>query len=224
MSDEKKQPLMMDGTQTKAEYLVFARRGGFVLGVKPESVLDGKAFGHDGTTWFGARLRSAIGGTLLASLPSSTVVSIKDMMLTTATAWPEIIWDNTNETRSSVVIGVLLEGKPLGTDEEVQKFLDEVDNGKLAQNMADYLAMLAGEEHLIMPVGDIRDWLDTYYKNLVKQIMDALGKQKAIKEEMKAQLGQFGMQAQILKKALEKAQELAMANTAEDKEPPAEGA
>ncbi|MCO5157893.1 MAG: hypothetical protein M9945_14285 [Aquamicrobium sp.] len=223
MNAEKQPPLMMGGTESKQSYLVIARRGGFALGVKPEAVLDGKAFGHDGTTWFGARLRSAMAGGLFDTMPINKVVSIKDMMLTTATAWPEVVWENTNETRSSTVIGVLLHGRPLGTDEEVKMFLDEVDKGKLASKLADYVATLAGEENLVIPVSEIQEWLDQYYKGLVAQIMDAVNKKNAIKQEMEAQIGVFGMQAQILKKALEKAQETSKSGEAEDKEPPAAG-
>ena len=214
---------MMGGTESKASYLVVGRRGSFAFGVKPEAVMDGKAFGSDGTTWFGARIRSAIAGNLFDGTPSNKVVSIKEMMLTTATAWPDVVWENTDENRSSAIIGVLLRGKPIGTDEQVQQFLDEVDNGKLASKMADYVATLVGEEYLVIPVSEIKEWFDGYYKTLVGQIMDMIAKKKAVKEAMESHIGTFGLQAQILKKALENAQAKLASNEAEDKDPPSEG-
>ena len=220
MNAEKQQPLMMGGTESKNSYLVIARRGGFVIGVKPEEIVDGIAMNCPGTTWFGARIRSAMAGDMFKDDPSKkVVVSIADLALTTASAWPGVVWEKSDEVRSSATIGVLLKGKPNGTDEEVQQFLAEVDQGVLASKMADYVAELAGEEYLIIPVSEIKEWFDDYYKKIVAMIMGAIAKKQAIKETMEANIGVFGMQAQILKKALEKAQEKSPANAAEDKDP-----
>ena len=65
-------PLMMYGTEGQRDYLVIGRKGNVAIGIKPNAIAPGEKFGHPGTVWFGARLRSAPADDILASLAAKT--------------------------------------------------------------------------------------------------------------------------------------------------------
>jgi hypothetical protein len=201
---EKAEPMMMLGTNGYHDYLVIAGKGDVALGIKPNSIKSGAAFGHPGTVWFGARLRSArIDGQPYT--PSESSGAFQQNPENLWDAWPGVVWEKQDDKRASTTIGVLLRGTLEGSIEEAQALLDKMKSGKLSEQMAEYLSDLAGAENLITQPDEIAAWLTA---NVYGKIAAGLEKQiearKIMEVEMEKNIGTFGMQAQILKKAYDK--------------------
>lgn len=191
------------------DYLVIARRGDIALGVKPNVIMPGGMFGHPGTVWFGARLRSSSAKPIFGGEgENSNVVSLDKVKVTDfAEAWPNVDWEKKDHERASTTIGSLVPGSLDGSIEEAQKVLDYMKDGKLAKQLADYLYNLVGEQYMILTRDQIAQWLtDTVYGKVAMRLEKSIKKRMAFEEEMGKNIGTFGMQAQILKKAYEKVQ------------------
>lgn len=200
-------PKMMMGTEGKFDYLVIARRGDIALGVKPNFIKSGRIFGQDGTVWFGARLRSASAEGLFEDDPDPKVVKLEKKPESFGAAWPNVVWEKEDNKRASTTIGVLLRGRLDGTVEEANLILKQMKNGEIAKQMADYLYNLVGEQYMILTRDQIAQWLtDTVYSKVAMRFEKSIKKRMAFEEEMGKNIGTFGMQAQILKKAYEKVQ------------------
>lgn len=203
------EPVMMVGTNGYKDYLVIAGKGNVALGIKPNNISPGAAFGHPGTVWFGARLRSArADGLDYKPDGDDNVVKFQKNPENLWDAWPGIVWEKQDEKRASTTIGVLLRGSLDGQIEDAKLLLDKMKSGKLSEQMAEYLAGLAGAENLIMQPDEIADWLtQNVYGKIAGKLEKAIEARQIVEQEMEKSIGTFGMQAQILKKAYAKLQE-----------------
>lgn len=203
------EPVMMVGTYGHKDYLVIAGKGNVALGIKPNNISPGAAFGHPGTVWFGARLRSArADGLDYKPDGDDNVVKFQKNPENLWDAWPGIVWEKQDEKRASTTIGVLLRGSLDGQIEDAKLLLDKMKSGKLSEQMAEYLAGLAGAENLIMQPDEIADWLtQNVYGKIAGKLEKAIEARQIVEQEMEKSIGTFGMQAQILKKAYAKLQE-----------------
>ncbi|MCL4743825.1 MAG: hypothetical protein KJZ83_00270 [Burkholderiaceae bacterium] len=198
---------MMRGTGGAYDYLVIARRGDIALGIKPNSIMNGKAFGHPGTVWFGTRLRSASAQGMFEEVEESKVVKLEKKPENFWDAWPNVVWELQDNMRASTTIGVLLRGSLDGTRTEAEALLAEMKDGKLSSKMADYLYEIIGPEHMILSPAEIAKWLtENVYGKVAGQIEKSLKAKMIVEKEMEANIGHFGMQAAILKKAYEEVQ------------------
>ncbi len=194
---------MMPGSDTGNTYLLIGRKGNMAVGIKPETFKSGGDFGSPGNTWFGAKLRVAPGGTILAS-EEKTVVTMKDKIVyeKPADAFPTIKWSKSDPTRASTVLGILLKGDIAGGSEGMLAFVDHLTTGKLSSKVATYMIDLIGGENLLIDRQDIVDWFDSQFIPVANQMK----KKMAVHEEFVSQLeiGNFGIHVDMLKKAYEK--------------------
>lgn len=199
---------MMPGSTTGMSYLLLGRRGNMAIGIKPTVVMKGEAFGSDGNTWFGSKLRVAPGGDMFED-SSGPVVSLADAQKfeRPKDALPNITWDNDGRSRASTTIGVLLKGSPDGSEDEMKSFLEQIDNGALAKKMASYIVELVGAEYLTLSEADIAEWFDGHYQKVVETIQTNIEMRKKVATAMEDTMGIVGVQADILKKVYEASNE-----------------
>ena len=197
---------LMEGSSTGPTYLPIARKGNVLLGVKPWGLCDGIRYGCPQHTYFVAHLRSAPENGLFADEDhSKKVVKLQPNPANLWDAWPDIQWQAKDKSRASTNIGIMLRGAFNGDDDDLQAtLLNQIKDGQLSKKMAAYLVKLAGPENLILSERKIRDWLESEYAPLIVKITSSIAKVKALKELMTASIGEFGMEAEILKKAFNK--------------------
>ena len=200
-----KPPKMMNGTGGKADYFAFARKSDVVLGIKPEGAAPGEKFGVPDTVYFSARLRSAPSHGMFEEEDSTkTVVMLKKPPPNLWDAWPGVTWVNKNNERASTTIGIFVKGSFAPSQPgKLQMLLDNVGEGKLTERMAEYLFEVAGADNVICTVGELKTWLDSIFDPRVAQIIEAVEKQKQVQEAFAESVGNFGMQAALLKKVYE---------------------
>ena len=194
-------PKLMPGS-TGGEYFPFARKGNVLLGVRLQAIMPGSRFGMGNTTYFCARVRSAPVGNLFAEEDAKKkVVKLQANPPNLWDAWPNVVWEKRNESRASTSIGVFIPGALKGGDEAgLKELLANIGDGKLAAKMAHYLFELAGPENAICRESQLKAWLDEEFKPVIEGIVASLAKQQQLQTEMKATIGNFGMQAALLKK------------------------
>lgn len=190
--------LMMRGSEGKLDYMVFARRGSIALGIKPNVIANGRV---PGTTYVGARLRSATAGDLFKEIDDGNVTSIAHANLTPSKAWPTIEWEKKDGKRASTQIGIFLRGTP---EKDPELLLQALNSGNLADKMADYLISLAGIENLILGRDDIVAWLKKFYEPIAEKIANKVKMQQQLDVEIGESIGVFGMQASLMKKVYQK--------------------
>jgi hypothetical protein len=194
-------PKLMPGS-TGGEYFPFARKGNVLLGTRLQAIAPGGRFGLNGTTYFCARVRSAPVGNLFAEEDAKKkVVKLQANPPNLWDAWPNVVWEKRNDSRASTSIGVFIPGALKGGDEAgLKELLANIGEGKLAAKMAHYLFELAGPENAICRESELKAWLDEEFKPVMEGIVASLAKQQELQTEMKATIGNFGMQAALLKK------------------------
>lgn len=212
---EKTEPKMMIGTNGYHDYFVIARKGNIALGIKPNNIAPGDRFGHPGTTWFGARLRAAPAGDLFEAEGEGNVVQFQKKFDLPAEAWDEVEWEKSDGDRASTTIGSLIRGTLSGSIDDAKMVLEEMKDGKLANKLATYLTELAGAENMILSIDELSAILtDKVYGKIAAKLEKMIEARKIVETEMEKNIGTFGMQAKMLKKAYEKMQE-----SVEDAEP-----
>jgi len=186
---------MMQGTGGVKDYLLIAMKGEIGLGLKPNMIAPGK---KPGTTYVGARIRSAKVPEADRPKLAGNVVSLAFKNLTLNEAWPGITWEKMDASRASTQIGMFLRGSP---DDSPQMLLDELADHKLASKMADYLIELLGEGNMVLSRDEIITWIDQTYAPAAQKIARAVAASNAIEAEIESSIGTFGMQAELMKKA-----------------------
>ena len=194
---------LMPGTGSGLTYLAFARQGSVALGVKPEVIAPGKMAGVPDTTLFAARVRSARVSADFWPKTKSKVVKLQKNPDDLAECWPQIKFTNKNKDRASTVVKAYMPGTPDGDPALRAKFEEEVGGGKIGEKMASYLVEAAGKDNLVLTEAEIAEWLNDFYAPILAQIKEAVAAKEAKKEakvEAKSALiGQFGVEAAILK-------------------------
>ncbi|WP_162742355.1 hypothetical protein [Nitratireductor sp. OM-1] len=200
---------LMPGSSSGMTYLLLGRRGNMVIGIKPTVVMRGEAFGSPGNTWFGSKLRVAPGGDLIEQ-DDGPVVSLANAQKFSrpSEALPDVSWDNNGSQRASTTIGVMLEGAPDGTDEELKEFLKNLEDGSLSAKMTAYVVNLVGEENLKTSKELITEWFDYHYGEIKQALLKQNEKRKALKEAIKETVGVVGVQADVLKKVYAKVEKV----------------
>lgn len=191
---------LMNGSTTGKTYMAFAKNGGFALGVKPVAVMSGRRFGMPDHTWFVAKLRSASAADLFPE-PEGNVVTFKKAPDTHEEAWPGITWEKQASSRASTTISLMLPGS-VESAEGITELLANVEDGKLATKMTEYLATIAGE-NLKLDQAAINEWFDGYSKSFAEGLKKKLAMTEALKNEMSQNVGKVGSHADILKKVYE---------------------
>ena len=198
---EANQVKLMPGTSGPSRYFPFARNGNVLLGIRPQHIADGESMDIEGTTYFAARLRSAPeDGLFAAEDAAKTVVSFPNNPPNLWDAWPGVTWEKASPKRASTTVGVLLNGKFKGTDEERKTLIDQIGHGQLTGKMAEYLIELAGHENMIVGYRELKAWLDGQYNPIIEGIIDSVEKHEKLKTAAKETIGVFGMQAALLQK------------------------
>ena len=198
---EANQVKLMPGTSGPSRYFPFARKSNVLLGIRPQHIADGQSMDIEGTTYFAARLRSAPEDGLFAEEDAAkTVVSFPNNPPNLWEAWPGVTWEKASPKRASTTVGVLLNGKFKGTDEERKQLLDQIGHGQLTGKMAEYLMELAGFDNMIVGYRELKAWLDTQYNPIIEGILDGIEKHEKLKTAAKENVGVFGMQAALLQK------------------------
>lgn len=196
--DEQSNHTMMKGTGGAMDYLLVAMKGEIGLGLKPNMIAPGK---KPGTTYVGARIRSAVVPEQDRPKSEDNVVSLAFKNLTLEEAWPGVTWEKIDTARASTQIGMFLRGTP---EENPQMLLDELADRKLATKMADYLIELVGEGNLLVDREVLIDWIDKTYAPAAKKIEQIVNTNNVMDDEIENSIGTFGMQADLMKKVYEK--------------------
>lgn len=192
----KNEPMMMIGSEGHADYYVFARKGSIALGVKVVGIIKGQ---FPGTTYISARVRSAVHPEFASEKSDNNVVSLAK--LTPESAWPDVVWQKSNASRASTIIGAHLQGKP---SDNPNFLLEEIEKGEFIENMVQYMAQLAGAENLIASQDEIKEWLLGQFKPVADKIRQKVELVKEVESDLSKSIGVFGTQAAILKKAHDK--------------------
>lgn len=190
---------MMDGSSSSKSYLLFGRKGNMAVGIKIGPVMNGNMVGSPGNTWFGLKLRVAPGGDLLESDANEGVVALKNHVTykDPAEAFPEITWDKKHHTRCSTVIGVIVRGSPKG---ELQAFVDQIIDNKLASKISAYLVQLVGHENLVISERMITQYFNEQYGQFAADLLKSAEVEKKANELMEENIGVVAVHADLLKK------------------------
>ncbi|CAA2141453.1 hypothetical protein [Hyphomicrobium sp. ghe19] len=189
---------MMVGTSGYKNYMAFAKNGAFALGIKPVTAVDGKRLGVPGTTWFAARLRSAAAGDLFQA-QESNVVGFKKLPETHEEAWPSVTWEKNKKERASTTVSILVPGTT-DSPEETKVLIASIGDAKLAVKMVDYLEKIVGKENFAIDRETAIAWFEQTYGAFAAQLEAMLKASEALKSELEATQGTFGMHAELLKK------------------------
>lgn len=191
---------MMQGSTSGKTYMAFAKNGSFALGVKPVAVVSGRRFGMPDHTWFVAKLRSAPAGDLFPE-PEGNVVTFKKAPESHEEAWPGITWEKNASSRASTTVSLMLPGT-VDSAEGITELLTNVEDGKLATKMTEYLTTIAGENLKLDPAA-INEWFDGYSKSFAEGLKKTLAATKELKAHMAQNVGKVGIHAEVLKKVYE---------------------
>jgi len=195
---------MMPGSESKDSYFAFARKGNVVLGIKPYGMHKGEMYGVQGTTYFTARLRSAWAGDLFADEKQQKVVKLTPNPANLWDPWPAVTWEKRDDKRASTTIGVFIKGAFSLDTKVLQQLLDEVSGLKMAHKMASYLIELAGPENAILTVQELAECVNGPFDEITQRLVAKIAEANAASAEMNANVGVFGMQSAVLKKAHDK--------------------
>jgi hypothetical protein len=204
---EKTEAKLMTGTSGYPKYFPFARKGNVLLGIKINGIAKGSYFGVPGTTYFAGRLRSAPENGLLADQQEGNVVKLEKNPENLWDAWPDVEWEKKDDTRASTTVGIFLRGSLGGDPEEQAKLANAVKDGELTQKMTDYLVGVAGEDNMIVPHRELRAWLDAQFGPIFDGVIQKVEQAKQVAAALEENIGVFGCQAAILKKAYGKTQD-----------------
>lgn len=188
---DKPKHLMMKGTEGNPDYLVLARKGDVVIGLKPNAVMEGP----ENTTYIGARIRSASAKGVFPD--EGNVHSIAAGGGDFAKPWPNILFEKSDEERASGQVCIYLDGS---FKEEPQKVWDQTSEGQIGKRMAQYLKEIIEEEYLILPEAALAEYINSILDPAFQSIKDRMDRNEKMKQAVKENKGQFGMQAELMKK------------------------
>ena len=121
-------------------------------------------------------------------------------------AWPGVTWEKKSSERASTTVGIFVKGRFKGDGEQgLTTLLGEIGEGKLACKLTEYLFSIAPEFTLCRQKA-LKAWLDAQYEPIIASIMGSLAKQKELQSVMASTVGNFSMQAALLKKVYGKTQ------------------
>lgn len=203
---------MMIGTNGRNDYLIFARKGQNILGIKPYRIMDAARFEAPGCTYLELRLRAATAqAETLPELPSSGVVT---MPVQATKAWP-IEWDKqapnnwvADTMYGSKSVHLIIRGNP---ETDLPTIKSHVENGNIAQQFTDYfMGLIPAEDRFITPI-ELRAWLQAYYVEIFGKIFQSFEEKKHLIEEAKqaaialgGSIGTVSATAELLKKQHDK--------------------
>lgn len=189
----------IDGTASQQSYIVVARKGNVVLGLKPLGLQDGQMTGVPGKTYMFARVRSASAGDLFDELDAET--GHKPQNYDFSEAWPTIKFNKKNSERASAIYGAYLDGSLAS---EPHKVLEQLENGGLIEKMADAVIQMAGEENIVVRYGTLIGWLHEQLDPLIEKYKHQLKVTGEFQQHIDETKGEFGFHQETLKEMLQK--------------------
>ena len=169
---------LIGGTNPSSSYATVARRGAIFLGIRFSGLTDGAELGVPGTTYVHARIRSARAETLAAELDAaagpSNVVSLADQQLGLDAAWPGFTFENANEVRASLAIGMFVLGS---LADDPAAVMARLANGDVFTKLVDYVIERVPHQARIGDAKVVATWLADQAAPMVRQIKKATGHQ-----------------------------------------------
>lgn len=158
-------PLFIDGTSSSKTYIVMARKGDLVLGLRPLGLVDGSMVGMDGRVILQVRLRSAAITPEIEEIlgaPEDGGVVQFSKVTGKADAWPAIQFGKIDTTRASMILltpirGSLKKGEAGAT-------LAKIAKGSFIEQLIQKVADLAGPDFAVSRVGPV----STYIRETLK--------------------------------------------------------
>lgn len=188
---------MMKGSSGGMDYLMFATKDGFGLGIKPNIIAT-----RDGKTFVGSRLRVAkVDGETAPNFDQlGVVVSINAKKLMPSQVFHKLTdWEKDYKEYCSTAVGIWLAGT-LETD--ANAVIAEFEDKKLSTKFADYLVSLVdNDDQLTMTREQLIDWLETIYQPIVTSVKQQVIEGTAFNEVLDKNVNNFGIQKSLLKQA-----------------------
>jgi hypothetical protein len=183
--------LMMLGTDGNLDYIVIARVGDVVLGLKPNSISEGP----NDTTYIGCRLRAASAKGVFPE--EANIHSIAAKSHDFGKAFPAVEWEKTDATRASTQICAFLEGS---IRKQPEKVLKDIEGGKIGDSMVGYLATLIPEQHMLLSKEALAAWISSKYEGPIKRVKQKMEEKKIVEQNVGEHVGTFGIQTQMMRK------------------------
>lgn len=179
-------PLFINGTSSKHSYIVIARRGDVVLGLRPLGLAPGKVMGLEDRTILQVRLRSAkITPEIEQALQSGDNVVSFSKATGYADAWPKIQFSKLDDQRASMILLTPIRGDITGSNK--YEMLEKLIKGQFVEALASKVCDLAEPEHVVVRSMLVADHIRKTLKLLPDQLV-TLQKLSALDGENKKYL------------------------------------
>jgi hypothetical protein len=196
---------MMKGTGGHEDYLLVARKGNMVFGIKPLAAVPGAMKGVPGTAYFMARIRCAPAGDLFAETDDGTVVQFQQKFSKPQEAWPNFDWEKVDANRCSSIYSVFVKGA-LGEGAELEKILlEQIADKKVGKRFSAELVAGIGAKHLVVTPRQLTDFVDDLFTGAIKAAMKAHAEKKAMQNMVFDHIEDtFGAESKVLKNLYKK--------------------
>lgn len=189
---------MVDGTDSKASYLLLSRRNGMDISVKPAGMKDAQQV--SGHTILALRLRAAPTPEHIKS--SETVVELKwsKSVEKPGDVLPNMKWDKSDSKRASGVLAIGIKGGTSSID-EVNNLIESLENSDLGKKLAEHvLGMLDGGPQTLT-LEQVSEWLSEFYSNAALDLRKHIAVKNAMEAKVSESLGTVGLFSELLSKA-----------------------
>lgn len=189
---------MVDGTESKASYLLLSRRNGTDISVKPAGMKDAKQV--SGHTILALRLRAA--PTPEHIKPSETVVELKwsKPVERPGDVLPNMKWDKSDNTRASGVLAIGIKGGTRSID-EVNSLIESLENPDLGRKLAEHVLGILEVGPQTLTLEQVSEWLSDFYSDTALDLREKIAVKNAMEEKVSESLGTVGLFSELLSKA-----------------------
>ena len=171
------------GSKPTTAYAAIGRRGQIFLGIRFCGVIDGTALGVPGTTYLHARVRSArcepLAGELDAETNVTNVVSLAAQQLSLDAAWPGFTFENVNDQRAALAIGLFV---PASLNDDPAAVVARLSKGDVFAKLVGYVFERVPADARIAHAKVVASWMAEQAAPLVRQLKKAITRRAAAQQ------------------------------------------
>jgi hypothetical protein len=182
--------IMMPGTSQP--YLCIARKGEMLLGIRAYPLQRMSK----GVTGAPIRVHVSKDAETLEKLTSGTVVKLQQTPASYEAAFPNVKFESISPSRAATSVVGFVRGD--FTTDPV-KFMENWQGTDHAQKAVDYLVSIIGLENFVIEPREVRKYLAETWQEYITYVEKNIAAQKIAEELVEASVGQFGIQADMLK-------------------------